>query len=102
MLSEQMLNNMTLSELIAYSETFSDVPARVAQALTEMALETLREAEEKDYEIEALQDELEKQEHENDRISSENCILEATMKAARKEVEKENPDIDTLRVYLEE
>ena len=44
MLSEQMLNNMTLSELVAYSETFSDVPSRVAQALNKTAIECFSEA----------------------------------------------------------
>ena len=36
--SEQTLNNMSVGELLSYSETFSEVPSRVAQLIIEKAV----------------------------------------------------------------
>ena len=90
MLSEQMLNNMTLSELVAYSETFSDVPGRVAQALTEKLSELSSELEEA-YETS------DNMERELSDLESENDSLRAALNNIDIELDEEVPDLERIQ-----
>jgi predicted nucleic acid-binding Zn-ribbon protein len=102
MYPEQTLRSMTLNELVSYSETFSDIPATLAKALAERALQAISYAVELEWEIGDLKDGIEEAENLADECESKLDILEANVKAAMKELDSAEPDLDLVRMYLGE
>ena len=64
---EQTLSNMSVDELLSYSETFSEVPSRVAQLIIEKAVRG-SETSEQNEEIKSLEDYVERLENKLDEI----------------------------------
>jgi len=93
---------MTLNELVSYSETFSDIPAPLAKVLAERAIQSVSCAAELELEIGDLKDEIEEVENLADECESKLDILEANVKAAMKELDSEEPDLELIRMYLGE
>lgn len=102
MYPEQTLRNMTLNELVSYSETFSDIPAPLAKALAERALQAVSDYTELEIEKESLEEQLEQAENLADECESKLDILEADVRAAMKELDSAEPDLELIRMYLGE
>ena len=102
MYPEQTLRNMTLDELVSYSETFSDIPAPLAKVLAERALQGISDCVELELEKEDLEEQLEQAENLAEEWESKHDILEADVRAARKELDSAEPDLELIRMYLGE
>jgi|SRR5690554_4879332 len=102
MFPEQTLRNMTLDELVSYSETFSDIPATLAKVLAEKAIQAISDAVELESEIDGLEDKIEEAENLADECEGKLDILEANVKAAMKELDSVEPDLELVRMYLGE
>jgi hypothetical protein len=102
MYPEQTLRNMTLDELVSYSETFSDIPATLAKVLAEKAIQAISGAVELELEIGGLEDKIEEAENLAEECESKLDILEANVKAAMKELDSVEPDLELIRMYLGE
>jgi hypothetical protein len=102
MYPEQTLRNMTLDELVSYSEMFSDIPATLAKVLAEKAIQAISGAVELELEIGGLEDKIEEAENLAEECESKLDILEANVKAAMKELDSVEPDLELIRMYLGE
>ena len=102
MYPEQTLRNMTLDELVSYSETYSDIPSGLAKVLAEKAIQTVSDAVELEMRIDDLEDKIEEAENLADECESKLDILEANVKAAMKELDSVEPDLELVRMYLGE
>jgi hypothetical protein len=102
MYPEQTLRNMTLDELVSYAETFSDIPAPLVKVLAEKAIHAISGAAELEMEIGGLEDRIEEAENLAGKCESELDILEANVKAAMKELDSAEPDLELVRMYLGE
>jgi hypothetical protein len=102
MYPEQTLRNMTLNELVSYAETFSDIPATLAKVLAEKAIQAISGAVELELEIGGLEDKIEEAENLAEECESKLDILEANVKAAMKELDSVEPDLELIRMYLGE
>jgi predicted nucleic acid-binding Zn-ribbon protein len=93
---------MALHELVSYSETFSDIPAPLAKVLAEKAIQAISGAVELELEIGDLKDGIEEAENLAEEWESKLDILEANVRAARKELDSVEPDLELIRMYLGE
>ena len=102
MYPEQTLRNMTLNELVTYSETFSNIPPSLAKVLAERALQAISDYAELEIEKEYLEEQLKQAENLAEEWESKLDILEADVRAAKKELDSVEPDLELIRVYLGE